>query len=157
MPMKINRWSAVFLLAFRPSALKKVAAQYHEYINQKDTMDAKVQREKASPPHYEQSIDRIRRGLFISFVLVAAAFVLAALAGRGIVGLNGPVSENLLESFQHVGIGILLWATLAKQGWAIQIFDGTTVPEVVDEFLYRALYVLGSFVLALSVTMQLAA
>lgn len=155
--MRIARWRAVFLLVVRPSALKKVAAEYHEYINRRETMEAKLQREKDSPPHYEQSIDRIRRGLFTSLGLVAMAFALAALTGRAIVGLNGPVSEDLLESLQYIGIGILLWATLAKQGWAIQTFDGTTVPEVVDEFLYRALYVLGSFVLALSVTMQLAA
>jgi len=155
--MRIARWRAVFLLAFRPSALKKVAADYHEHINKRETMDAKLQREKDSSPHYEQSIDRIRRGLFTSLGLVAAAFALAALTGRATIALNGPVSEDLLESLQYIGIGILLWATLAKQGWAIQTFDGTTVPEVVDEFLYRALYVLGSFVLALSVTMQLAA
>lgn len=96
-------------------------------------------------PNYEESIDRIRHGLLFSFLLVLGSFVVAAILGRAYVSLGGAVSGSVLEVLQYVGIGILLWATLAKQGWSIQTMHGATVPELLNEFLYRALYVFGSF------------
>lgn len=151
--MKINGWSATFLLVFCPSRLKDLARDFNGHINRPEVIEAK-QKARKEVPNYEDAIDRMRRGLLVSFLLVCGSFVVAAILGRAYVSLGGAVSGPALEALQYSGIGILLWATLAKQGWSIQTMHGATVPEVVNEFLYRALYVFGSFCLALSVTLQ---
>lgn len=46
---------------------------------------------------------------------------------------------------------------LRMQGWSMQTFNGTTVtPEQLDEVIYRWLYVAGSFLLVLAISMQFA-
>lgn len=151
--MKINGWSATFLLVFCPSRLKDRAREFNVHIARPEVIAAKQKAQKEAANH-EDAIDRIRRGLLFSLFLVLGSFVVAAILGRVYVLLGGAVSGPALEGLQYIGIGILLWATLAKQGWSIQTLHGATVPEVVNEFLYRALYVFGSFCLALSVTLQ---
>lgn len=153
--MKINPWTASLLLLFRPARLKEIAHSYNEYINRPDVQKAKIEEERKAPT-YEHSIDRIRQGLLYSFLLVLGSFIVAALIGRACTAWGGRAPGLALETLQYAGIGVLLWATLAKQGWSIQTMHGATVPEVVNEFLYRALYVVGSFLLALSVTLQVA-
>lgn len=152
--MKINISVATFLLVFCPSRLKELAREYNEYLNSPEAIEAK-QKKNRDEPHHESSIDRIRRGLWLSLLLVVAAIGCAAFIGYFYVQVCGPATPVTLEFLQYLGIGILLWSTLAKQGWGIQTMDGTTVPERVDEFLYRGFYVFGSFLLALSVALQL--
>ena len=65
-------------------------------------------------------------------------------------GIKNPLVEGLL---QYIGIGFLLWATLAKAGWNIQTMNGDTIPELVNEWVFRFLYVIGSFLLVLSVSL----
>lgn len=65
-------------------------------------------------------------------------------------GSNNPFAEELL---QYIGIGVLLWATLANAGWNIQTMNGDTIPELVNEWMFRVLYVIGSFLLVLSVSL----
>ena len=62
-----------------------------------------------------------------------------------------PMPSELLSALQYIGIGILLCATLARAESAIETIDGESIPERVDFWLYRALYVIGSYFLAPSV------
>ena len=53
-----------------------------------------------------------------------------------------------------VAAGILLGATLSILGWEIQSYKGRTLPERVNRWLYRSLYVLGTFLLVLALSWQ---
>lgn len=152
--MRINLWWAALLLVCNPSRLNDLARRHNEWLNTPEQIAARQKRE-TELPFYASSIRRIRRGFLFSFVLVLGASVVAAALSRLILSSWGAFSNQTLEILQYIGIGIILWATLGKQGWSIQTFNGTTVPEQLDDAIYRWLYVLGSFVLAFAISMQL--
>lgn len=153
--MKVNLGWTTLLLIFAPTRAKKLAADYSKYLDRPEAVAARQAYEKQHP-FPERSFDRMRRGLFLSLLLVLAASTCAALIGRLYLGIFGTPNPVVLEAIQYIGIGVILWTTLAKQGWEIQSFDGTTLPELVDDFLFRFLYLVGSFLLALAISMQFA-
>lgn len=111
------------------------------------------QRKGKETPQSKRSINQIRSALFWSFILVFVSVIAALVAGKIYYfcgGLRNPAYE---EIFQYSGIGVLLWATLGKLGWAIQTMNGDTIPELVNEWIFRFLYVIGSFLLVLSVSL----
>lgn len=154
--MKITRTAALFLLVFRPGKLiERTNADYVEM----DTPVAIQQRQERNQrtTQAERSINQIRSSLFWSFVLVAGAVLAASVLGRVYYALGGPRCQTAEEILQYSGIGILLWATLGKAGWSVQTLNGETIPEIVNEWVFRALYVLGSFLLALAVSLTFGA
>lgn len=153
--VKVNVAWVALLLVCAPSRAKRLSSEYTKYRNSSEAHAAMKAYEKEHP-FPERSFDRIRSGLFWSLLLVLASAISAALIGRLYLSIFGTPSPVVLEIVQYVGIGVILWTTLAKQGWSIQSIDGGTLPELVDDFLFRLLYVVGSFLLALAISMQLA-
>ena len=94
----------------------------------------------------------IYRALAISFALVAAVSAVTWWLGGYLYAMRGPCTQKVYALLQCGGVGILLWATLAKQGWNIQTWGGESVGEKVDQWVFRVLCVVGSFLLVLSVT-----
>jgi hypothetical protein len=139
------------LLIINPSRLKNI------YVP--ESLKAAHEKAKTDAPTTPESfhignIDRIRRGLFISLLLVIGISIIAILCGNAYSSYIGPMSKRALMVFQDVGIGVLLWATLAKQGWVIQTLEGNSLPEMLDNLVFRTMYMVGSFILVLSVSMQ---
>ena len=99
----------------------------------------------------ESKMQTIYKALLWSALTViltgVASWVFAWLLSRYSILPTQPV----LNWLQYGGIGILLWATLAKQGWNIQTWGGKTTAEKADQWVFRILYVVGSFCLFLSV------
>lgn len=104
------------------------------------------------PPYYETQTDRVRASLGRSVLLVIAVVLAGAVAGSTLHRCVGPPSQDWSQGLLYAGTGLLLWATLAKGGWSIQSFKGTTLAEIVDEFIFRALHLLGTFLVVLSAT-----
>ncbi|HQT00592.1 MAG TPA: hypothetical protein PL023_09830 [Thiobacillus sp.] len=154
--MKISRIAALFLLVFRPRKLiERTNADYKE-MNTPGAIQQKQERNQ-STSQAERSINQIRSSLFWSFVLVAGAVLVASVIGKVYFALGGAHCQTAEEILQYSGIGVLLWATLGKAGWSIQTTNGDTIPELVNELVFRALYVLGSFLLALAVSLAFGA
>lgn len=154
--MKISRIAALFLLVFRPRKLiERTNADYKE-MNTPGAIQQKQERNQ-STSQAERSINQIRSSLFWSFVLVAGAVLVASVIGKVYFALGGARCQTAEEILQYSGIGVLLWATLGKAGWSIQTTNGDTIPELVNELVFRALYVLGSFLLALAVSLAFGA
>jgi hypothetical protein len=93
----------------------------------------------------------VYKAIFVSFTIVATTVLFGYLVGQCLKILYGPSSQLIYQWLQYTGIAILLWATLAKQGWNIQTWNGTTVAEKIDKWVFWSLYLLGSFILVLSV------
>jgi hypothetical protein len=93
----------------------------------------------------------VRRGLGESFGLVVLTVVTGWLVGEVLEHFIGSTSLVVNHLLQYGGVGIILWATLAIRGWSIQTSNGNTLPERLDRAIYRALYLVGSFLLVLSV------
>jgi hypothetical protein len=103
-------------------------------------------------PYFETQTTTLRKAVGYSLSLVLIVVLLGWAAGQLLDCLVGPPSQATARLILYSGIGTLLWATLAKCGWNIQSWNGTTLPEQVDNFLFRFLYLVGSFLLVLSGT-----
>ncbi|MBI5463131.1 MAG: hypothetical protein HY941_13175 [Gammaproteobacteria bacterium] len=154
--MKISRIEVLFLLVFRPKKLiERTNADYKE-MNTPEAIQLKQERNQRTT-QAARSINKIRSSLFWSLVLVAGAVLAAGVIGKAYFALGGARCQTAEEILQYSGIGILLWATLGKAGWSVQTMNGDTIPELVNEWVFRALYVLGSFLLALAVSLTFGA
>lgn len=100
---------------------------------------------------FQGAVSLIRNSLFTSLFIVASSIAAALITALILQKQAIPKSHNLNIGLQFGGIGVLLWATLGRVESAIQTWDGGTVPERVDQWLYRFLYIAGSYTLALSV------
>ena len=103
-------------------------------------------------PFYETQATTVRKAMGYSLLLVLAVIMAGWLVGHLLNRFVGPPSQAVARLILYSGIGTLLWATLGKCGWNIQSWKGTTLPEQVDDFLFRVLYLIGSFLLVLSGT-----
>lgn len=154
--MKISWIAALFMLVFRPRKLIKRTSADYEEMNTPGGIQRKQERNQGTT-QAERSINQIRSSLFWSFVLVVGAVLVAGVIGKAYFALGGQRCQTAEEILQYSGIGVLLWATLGKAGWSIQTMNGDTIPELVNEWVFRALYVLGSFLLALAVSLAFGA
>lgn len=154
--MKVSKSCAALLLLFWPKKLIQKTNAHYEWMR---TEAAIAEKQKLNDPktQAERSVKQIRNSLFWSFVLVAGAVVTAMLVGRLYFAFGGLPYKKAEEILQYSGIAVLLWATLGKVGWSIQTMNGNTIPELVNEWTFRVLYVLGSFLLALAVSLTFGA
>lgn len=151
--MRISRTRSLYLLLFSPRKLIEETNTDYRRMNTPEVIEEKQRRHRETP-QAQRSVKQIRRSLFWSFVLVLGAIVIAGIVGKLYFALGGIRYRTVEEILQYSGIGILLWATLGKAGWSIQTMDGETIPELLNEWVFRTLYVLGSFLLALAVSLS---
>ena len=100
---------------------------------------------------YGLNVSLMRRSLWISAAIVVGAIIGAVITAL-ILRINS-VEKTLIWNalLQYGGIQDCCWATLARAESAIETLDGWSLPERVDAWLYRFLYIVGSYALALSV------
>ncbi|MGB7540403.1 MAG: hypothetical protein WBM28_00100, partial [Burkholderiales bacterium] len=150
----ISTARAIILIAVAPSRLIAHSVD-HAIRSQPGVLDAdrEMKLRAQFEAQFRKSISTIRSALFGSFVVVASS-VIAAFASGVVLNKMGIAKSAACNVWlQFGGIGVLLWATLARvDPSAIQTYDGGTLPERVDLWLYRSLYVVGSYALALSVS-----
>ena len=94
----------------------------------------------------------VRRAWCYSILYVVILVIVGWATGALLVCQFGPAPEKLPAILQYIGVGILLLATLAKSGWAIQTIGGKSLLERDDALLYRIFYIAGSLLLILSVS-----
>lgn len=62
----------------------------------------------------------------------------------------GRPSDMITIFLQIVGTGLLLWGTLFVRGWEIQTWNGKTIVEKVNRWIYRIMYCLGTGIIVCS-------
>lgn len=148
----INTGVAIALLIFLPSKLVEYSVD-HAVRSQSGalTPERELELRQLFERQFSDTVSLTRSLFFTSFAVVAGSIAAAVLSGALLKALSVAKSAEWNAWLQYGGIGILLWATLAKAGSAIRTLDGGTLPERVDVWLHRLLYVAGSYALALSV------
>lgn len=144
---------AIVLLFLSPSRLVAYSVD-HAIRSQPGSLTTEREKElrTAFDTQFHASVTLIRASLFTAFFIVGVAIVSALITAGVLETLAVKKSEAWNITLQFAGIGILLWATLGRVESAIQTLDGGTIPERVDMWLYRILYIVGSYALALSVS-----
>ncbi|MCE5195125.1 MAG: hypothetical protein LLF28_06695 [Nitrospiraceae bacterium] len=100
---------------------------------------------------FRDSVSRIRSSLLRAFCLVLLSIIAALSSAVAFNSLSINKSSILNSWLQYGGIGLLLWATLGRAESEAETFDTGSLPELVDTWVYRFLYITGSYSLILSV------
>jgi len=115
----------VLLLFFLPSKLAKLASE--EEQNYDDAL---------------RSIIKIRksylRAFTAIFLLSVIAFELAFLVNEW-----GALSYKQLAVLRFISSTFIALAVLAKLGWEIQTYKGTTIPEQANSYMFQVFYQIG--------------
>jgi hypothetical protein len=87
-----------------------------------------------------------------SFCLAALSSLAGLIIGEHYIALAKiAVRDTRIAWFQGIGVTVVLLATLAFVSWGIQTRGGTSMPEKVNNWVLRVLYVVGSSLLIASV------
>ena len=89
-------------------------------------------------------VEEVWSRLFDSLKSMILAVLIGLLCGGILSRVIGP-SQKLASSLQYFGTFVMVWATLAKAGWKVETFDGSTLMERVNDKIFRSLYMLGTF------------
>ncbi len=150
---------AIALLFFCPSRFVKMVVKYdtsREFETNAQLLEKYPDRQL--PPDKQKEFtdmawDRtreIRRSFGRGFEWVVGALVLGWISGVILHRTVGPVSSSMILALQVLAAGILLGATLSLAGRKIASIGGQTLPEKIDDLLYRILYIAGTYILVLS-------
>lgn len=97
----------------------------------------------------------ICRAFWYSFSLIILFGGIGALLGFILYNTCNQPSPSVIIFLQAFGAGLLLWGTLFIRGWEIQSYCGVTLSERVNQWIYRALYCIGTFVIICSLVWNL--
>ena len=92
----------------------------------------------------------VRRAFFSSFTLVLLSGAVGYVAGFAMGSLERCATSVTVSWLQIAGASLLLWGTLFIRGWEIQSYGGVTLTERVNQWIYRALYCIGTTVIVYS-------
>lgn len=129
-----------FLLLFAPKKLLVAEEKDNRVLN------AIPSESNPEPPVF-----KVRRTFFSSAILVLFSGV-AGYATGIVLGQITCASSKAIVSLQVAGACLLLWGTLFVRGWEIQSYGGVTLTERINQWLYRALYCLGTAILVCSLS-----
>jgi uncharacterized membrane protein len=104
----------------------------------------------------EESALKVHKAFRSSLILIVAFAALGILVGCGLQYIFGNPSKFSINLLQILGAGLLLWGTLFVRGFEIQTYYGNTLSERVNQWLYRALYCIGTAIIICSLSWQYA-
>jgi cytochrome c biogenesis protein CcdA len=129
------------LLLFSPSRFKEIERADQEARNH--------YKDSSEKPH---RADTIRRAFFASFALVLGFSAFGYFLGCLMPTLGLCATPKTIGWLQIIGAGLLLWGTLFVRGWEVLSYSGVQFSERVNQWLYRALYCIGTAVIVYSLS-----
>lgn len=121
-----------------------------EFIINQDEDAAKRNNFSDKPPKEEHSVWKVRRALGYSLLAITITVIIGWLVGRICVYFFPSPKSFIIYTFQIIGAGLLLWATLFVRGFEIETYCGVTLIERVNRWIYQFLYCMGTFVVVFS-------
>jgi hypothetical protein len=103
-----------------------------------------------NPASDDDSAHIVHRAFWLSLLLVVVSALAGAIIGATAGDILGPATVRHIAILQVCGALLLLWGTLFVRGWQIQTYEGKTVIERINQWIYRALYCVGTAVLVAS-------
>jgi hypothetical protein len=100
----------------------------------------------------DESATVVCRAFWMSLILVTFSALIGAVAGIVFGEVFGAAAHRSISWLQIVGTSLLLWGTIFVRGWEIQTSCGYTLVEMVNRWLYRTLYCVGTAILVCSLT-----
>jgi len=126
---------------FRPSALQRLESQNDVEVNN-------------ALSDNEPRLQKVHRAFWISLGLILLFGGIGFCAELAVKYLIGGPDKSTITVLQISGALLLLWGTLFVRGFEIQSYTCATLSERVNQWLYRALYCIGTSVIICSVVWE---
>ncbi|HYD76036.1 hypothetical protein [Ramlibacter sp.] len=110
-----------------------------------------VQRRAEIETNVRSQVTVVRTSVLSSIGITLAAIVAGVLGGVALGSVVGAPSRFALYLLQGAGAAILLGATLSEVGRRIETWSRESLAEEINAFLFRWLYVTGTFLFVVSV------
>lgn len=102
----------------------------------------------------QESIYVVKKAFWVSLFIVIASGVIGYIIGYLWNLVMGCVTTWIITLIQIFGALFLLWGTLYVRGWEIQTWDGNTLIEKVNRWLYISLCCIGTVIIVLSLALS---
>jgi len=142
-PTKVNFFFAVWLCLLAIFCPKKLV--------EKEKEDNAKRNDVANDEGREPNAYIVNRAFWNSLGLILVFALLGALTGKLLFCKYGQPKDIAIVIQQITGACLLLWGTLFVRGWEIQTYKGVTLTERVNQWIYRAMYCLGTGILVCSI------
>jgi hypothetical protein len=120
-------------------------------IERTDQLARNEYRDPVEPRH---RADIVRNAFLCSLGLVLAFSAVGYFSGKFMHFVGRCATPETTTCAQIVGAALLLWGTLFVRGWEIQSSSGVQFAERVNQWLYRALYCVGTAIIVYSLTFR---
>ncbi len=148
--MKNGRPNTVsFLRAIKLCVLLLCSPKKFMKLEEEEEASRKSGEQNESIGRREHPTIVVRRAFYTSACLVFASAVLGYTLGRFCFACASSTVPTIWA--QIVGTCLLLWGTLFIRGWEIQTHGGVTLTEKVNQWIYRCLCCVGTFILIFSI------
>jgi hypothetical protein len=104
-------------------------------------------------PEAEKRIAKKRKGLLISFVVVAV-LVLSGFAGATVVNYICPLSMTTIRWLRVASVIVIAWAVLGRIGYETETYSQETLLEVASVKAFKQFYGLGVFLAAFALFLE---
>lgn len=104
----------------------------------------------------QQTLGRVgkkRRGLLVSLLFVFATTLSGAIVAE-IINLYAPINIFGIRLVRLVAMMLVAWSVLSRLGYETHTFDGTTLLERTNEFMFKFFYLLTLFIAAISLFLE---
>ncbi|MCP4711592.1 MAG: hypothetical protein GY869_23485, partial [Planctomycetes bacterium] len=98
----------------------------------------------------EHPIYIVRRALAYSLCLIILSIIGGGLSGWFMYYYFNKPNPYIIPLLQVIGACLLLWGTLFVRGWEIRSYSGVQLRERVNQWIYRFLCSLGTFIIICS-------
>jgi hypothetical protein len=126
------------LLLF-PAALREAEVEHIRALNAKGRVMGDPD---AFRPEAEKRIAKKRKGLFFSFLIVAA-LVLIGFAAATVVNRAYPLPIVAIRLLRVASVIVIAWAVLGRIGYETETYSGETLLEIASVEAFKQLYGLG--------------
>jgi hypothetical protein len=143
--VQLSFWEKCTILFYaiaRPARFIEAEIKHNDALT--GILSGRKHADEPSKIHY------VRSALFQAFWICLIATFSGAAIGLAIA--TAATSTAAATATIVAGTAILLWASLALQGWSIQSMQGQNLTERVNQWIFRTLYALGTLLISLGST-----
>jgi uncharacterized membrane protein len=141
-----------FIFVFSPHKFAQCEDQEMRRANAEEEKKKHEERAQQADEEASQRYIVVRRALLKSLFAVVVSVGIGVFIGKIPQLLCYCVLEITVNVLEVVGACLLLWAVLFVRGWEIQTIGGFTLTEQVNQWIYRALSIVGTVVFVSAVS-----
>lgn len=150
--INMQRLKYMFFVFFAPGRFTRHATERIVALSKTHRKEPFTEADRAQSEEFaRKQTGVLRRTFFLGIGITALTIVAGAFAGWVLKGFITP-TKNPVYALQAIGAAIILGATLGQFGRKHESIGGENLADEMNGYIFRALYVVGTFLFVMSVS-----